>query len=367
MRIGYDAKRLFHNRRGLGNYSRSLVKALGKSYPEEEYFLYTPSAPQDEMSNDFRQMPFHIKTASGLFSWYWRTRGILNDFVRDKIEIYHGLSHELPLGIHNSSVKSVVTVHDTIAFKYPQYFSFIDRNIYQTKLSYAVQSADIVHCISNSTAADVINQFKIDEEKIRVIPPILDEHFLLEDKPVKPKALPEKYYLYVGALGQRKNLMNLLSAWHHSGTDAHLVYIGSGEMSHQLKGLAEDYNENYRFHIYSDVSYAELPAYYAHAEALVYISEYEGFGLPLMEAAAASCPVITSDVSSMPEVLGDTSIQVNPLNVDAIADAIKAFEEMSAEEVNDLKDRARNFIDRYRAEVVSKDVMEMYAPTSPEL
>lgn len=361
MRIGFDAKRLFHNRRGLGNFSRIMVSSLAEYYSDHEYYLYTPSDPGDNLTDDFRQMPFHIRTAHGISKWYWRSRGIISDLKKDQIDVFHGLSHEIPYGIHKSGIFTVVTVHDTIAYKYPQYFSLIDRNIYRHKLKYAVLHADLIQCISQSTAADVLQLFQVPKERIRVIPPILDKIYMVESPPIKPTRLPELYYLYVGALTKRKNLTMLLTAWDKSGTESHLILIGQGPMESHLRKLAKSLNRSQQVHILSGITQSALPAFYAHARALLYISEYEGFGLPLMEAAAASCPVITSDVSSMPEVLGDASIQVNPMDVNSVVDGIKQLEQLSNQERNSLLKKAKNHLQDYSPARVSSRIMtELY-------
>lgn len=352
MRIGYDAKRLFHNRRGVGNYSRILIRTLGAFYPDYEYFLYTPTDPHDDLSKDFRQRPYHIKTAGKKIPWLWRTRGILKDLKRDKIDIYHGLSHELPYGIHKTGIKTVVTVHDMIAFEYPQYYTFFDRNIYQLKLKYALKNANIVHCITQSTADEVQKRFKVPVDKIVIIPPILDERFLVEKTLPKPAGLPDSYYLFVGALTMRKNLIYLVKAWAKSKSKSDLILVGNGPLYHPLKKLATSLDVENRLHILTDIDYDKLPAYYTHARAATYISEYEGFGLPLLEAAASHRPVITSSVSSMPEVLGDASIQVNPHDKKSILDGILKFEKLSDTEIKQMTDTAYNRIQQYRKDAV---------------
>lgn len=358
MRIGYDAKRLFHNRRGLGNYSRSLVGAIGDNYPDAECFLYTPSDPQDSLGKDFRQMPFHIRTSGAMFSSYWRTRGILQDIEEDKLDVYHGLSHELPFGIEKLNLKSIVTVHDIIFYHYPEYFNLIDRKIYKAKLKYALKAADIVHCISRSTAEDVQEIYEVPMDKIRIIPPILDERFLLDEIPEKPRGLPDSYFLYVGALTERKNLVRLVNGWGASETETELVFVGNGSIEGEIKVAAHELEKREKVHFYEDVGHRDLPAYYAHARCLIYVSEYEGFGLPLMEAAATGCPVITSEVSSMPEVLGDASILVNPMKIESISNGIRQLERMNQSEIATLVKNAYNKIQDYRGEFVSKKIWE---------
>ncbi|MGY8989839.1 MAG: hypothetical protein ACKVJA_06235, partial [Flavobacteriales bacterium] len=135
MRIGFDAKRAFYNNTGLGNYSRDAIRILSLFYPDNYYFLYTPKAKKNKRlfflknrETTFVRTPFSF--VGNLFKKYWRTSDIVKDLQLDEIDIFHGLSQELPLGIEKTNIKCVVTIHDLIFIRYPHLFSFIDRKIY---------------------------------------------------------------------------------------------------------------------------------------------------------------------------------------------------------------------------------------------
>ena len=134
MNIGFDAKRAFYNYTGLGNYSRDTIQILSNYYSENNYFLYTPKALKNDRLSFLHQKNIHVKTPNRIMDKslksLWRTSAIKRDLIKDKIDIYHGLSHELPIGINKSNVKSIVTIHDFIFLRYPQFFSAIDNKIY---------------------------------------------------------------------------------------------------------------------------------------------------------------------------------------------------------------------------------------------
>ena len=174
MRIGFDAKRAFLNNTGLGNYSRDTIRVLSNFYPDNKYFLYTPKekgnsrlAFLDNRNNTFVRTPQSLLNKA--LKSYWRSKSIVSDLFNNKIDIYHGLSHELPLGIEKTNIKTVVTIHDLIFIRYPHLFRTIDRKIYYKKFNSACHRADKIIAVSQQTKQDIIDFFLIPEEKIEVI------------------------------------------------------------------------------------------------------------------------------------------------------------------------------------------------------
>ena len=138
MRIGFDAKRAFLNNTGLGNYSRDTIRILSQYYSNNKYFLYTPKNNNNpRLSFILDRKNTFICTPKSLINktlkTYWRSKSIVEDLCNNKIDIYHGLSHELPLGIEKTSIKTVVTMHDLIFMRYPHLFKTLDRKIYYRK------------------------------------------------------------------------------------------------------------------------------------------------------------------------------------------------------------------------------------------
>ncbi|MGN7723125.1 glycosyltransferase family 4 protein [Chitinophaga sp. 22620] len=342
MNIGFDAKRAFQNRTGLGNYSRTLVTSLAAYYPQHHYFLFAPKSkplfkPAAGMRTVLPQKPHHrwLKPV-------WRSRWVVNDLRHHHINIYHGLSAELPFGIHNSGVKSVVTMHDLIFERYPKQYNPIDVYTYRRKAVYACREASRVIAISGQTKADLMEFYRVPEERISVCyqgcdPSFQRQHTADDVKQMKTKyMLPQDYFLYVGSVIERKNLMGIAQALRSlkGKLDLPLVVLGDGtgykkEVKEYLRkeGLEQQViwlNETHKF------AFADLPALYQGALALLYPSMFEGFGIPILEALWSRTPVITSNGSCFAETGGNAALYVDPFQPAAIANAM---EQVVADEV----------------------------------
>ena len=168
MRIGFDAKRAVSNFTGLGNYSRFVISNLMKFYPKNTYKLFIPKFPSDDKINTLSSDETHY-TIKHTKKPFWRTMGIVKDIRREDLDIYHGLSNELPFKINKTKVKSIVTIHDLIFLKFPQFYSLIDRIIYNVKAKYACRVADRIVAVSECTKRDIIKHYKISPDKSEVV------------------------------------------------------------------------------------------------------------------------------------------------------------------------------------------------------
>lgn len=331
MKIGYDAKRFFTNFTGLGNYSRTLVNNYHLAYPADELILFTPS-----IADDVRTTPFIENKSYGIIQpqgWkpFWRSTDIVKDIDHAGVEIYHGLSHELPLGISKLDIGKVVTIHDLI-FKYFQKdYNWLDRRIYDMKWKHSCAASDVIIAISHQTKNDLVNYYNIDERKIKVIyqpadrsfsERVSDEDFLH----VKHKYnLPGKYNLYVGSLISRKNLMLIIKAMQSQkkGDRLPLVIIGQGESYKKLVNVEAQNGgiENLLIWL-GGPSFKDFPALYKGASMMIYPSLHEGFGLPVIEAMHVGIPVITSNQSSLKEAGGEAAKLLDPNNAAELSDAM---------------------------------------------
>ena len=321
MHIGYDAKRAYLNNTGLGNYSRWLIKAMAAYHPENKYGLYTPQVKENRHFNFVNKIPHThtITSKSKLLSSLWRTKGIVKNLKTDGVDLYHGLSHELPIGIKQSGVKSTVSVHDLIFMRYPQYFGLVNRMIYKAKLQYACRAANSIVAISQKTKEDLIELLKVDEEKITVIYQGCDQAFKLHQsdaqrKRVKKKYnLPKRYILTVGTIEERKNLLLLVKSLLHTKSSVPVIVVGKPtNYLNQVKEFISTHNLQSRVSFLHEVSFEELPAFYQLATLFVYPSRYEGFGIPVLEAINSGVPVIAATGSCLEEAGGPDSIYINP-------------------------------------------------------
>lgn len=329
MRIGYEAKRAFLNTTGLGNYSRGVIRMMALDYPDNEYLLYTPKKRRNGLN--FLEGLNNVKTISPkskFFTSLWRSKGVIVDLKRDGVEVYHGLSHELPMGIHTTGIKSVVTVHDLIFVRFPQYFGFVSRKIYGAKVGYACKHADAIVAVSGKTKADLVELLGVDAGKIQVIYQGCDDSFKMRQSlkrktEVKDKYhLPDNYILNVGTIEPRKNLLVLVKALKQL-PDVKLVVIG--KQSPYIKQIRRYIIANQlekRVIFLSNVRFDELPAIYQLASVFVYPSRYEGFGIPVLEALVSGTPVVAATGSCLEEAGGPDSLYVDPDDEKGFADKI---------------------------------------------
>lgn len=332
MIIGFDAKRAFQNMTGLGNYSRMLICGLAKQHKDVYSVLYAPK--MDGYYKTFFTGYANISTRQphGFdkhLPRLWRSFGVSIHMSEDDIDIFHGLSHELPLRLPKG-VKKVVTMHDLIAWRNPEYFSALDAKIHQCKQKSACKNADIIIAISQQTKQDLMHYTGVPEEKIRVLyqscDPIfreeISEKFKNEVK--KDYKLPDRYIICVGTIEKRKNQEAIIAAMHQLPEDLHLVLVGGchGNYRSKLFSSLKSKGLQKRVHLIDDAEFEDFPALYANSLAAVYVSKFEGFGIPILEAMCCGVPVLTSNCSSMPEVGGDAVLYADPNNIDEIASQI---------------------------------------------
>ena len=238
---------------------------------------------------------------------------MVKDLVQNEVQVYHGLSNELPFGIHKTSIASVVTIHDLIQKRYPENYSGIDRRIYNRKVRYAQKYAQKIIVPSVQTKKDLINYFGTDESKIQIIPLGLPK--ILKANELSPHDKP--YILCVSGFSRRKNLVRLVRAYKDSSIkDMDLIIAGQqGDAFKRVQYLSRN-SENIR--IITDLSSQAIADLYAHAEFCVYPSMYEGFGLPVLEAMQHGKTLAVSKTSSLTEVGGDAVIYFDPEKVDSI-------------------------------------------------
>ena len=331
LRIGFDAKRLFANNTGLGNYSRTLVADLFEQFPDNEYVLFTPKIINNSRTKKFLTGDYEICSPRYVPRSLWRSALITRDINKSDIDVFHGLSHELPFGIHKTNTSSVVSIHDLIYKFHPADFPWIDRKVYDYKFRYACHHAEKIIAISFSTKADIMMHYGVPEEKIEVLYQTCSDIFkhdvpesLVEDT-LKHYSLPQNFLLYVGTINEWKNLLAAVKAIHLLGDSLKipLLVVGQGKASKQK---VVEYIEKHK--LQSKVIFApyissdHLPALYQRARIFIFPSRYEGFGIPVIEALSRKTPVITTRMSSLPEAAGQGAHYIDPDDPSTIAEGI---------------------------------------------
>jgi glycosyltransferase involved in cell wall biosynthesis len=336
MKIGFDAKRAFNNKSGLGNYSRNLISGIIKNNPLEDYFLFNSDTSRYKL-HDFLEKKSNIHLVEPQSFWgkefpgWWRSYGITKNANQLNLDLYHGLSNEIPLNSHLMKAKKLITVHDLIFMRYPEFYNAADRKMYTVKTKKSCALADGIVAVSEQTKNDLIEFLDVPKEKIHVIYQTCDENFFYDNEYTTndnspEKLLPDNYILYVGTVEQRKNLLALVRAIHELDKTMQVTLVVVGKETSYLKEVSayvERFGLERRVVFMKSVNNALMPLIYRKAKAFVYPSIYEGFGIPILEALASKVPVITTRGGCFPEAAGPGSVFVDPDNAEELADAIR--------------------------------------------
>jgi len=367
MRIGYDAKRLFCNHRGLGNYSRDLIRILNQYYPENFYDLYTP-----KIKIDFKINPVNtqIIQPDGIYKFLpsslWRSYGIKSDITGLGDDIFHGLSQELPVGIEKVPVKKVITFHDAIFIRYPELYPSTYRKIFTLKNKTSCRIADRIIAISEQSKRDAIEFFNADPGKVEVVYQgcnnIFRQKVTVQEKEKIRTAynLPVDYLLFVGAIEPRKNIGAILKAMCLDKIDIPLVVVGRlTDYTKELVKLSQELNITDQIIFLHQVETGDLPAIYQMAQLFVYPSIFEGFGIPILEALCSETPVITSAGGCFEEAGGAFSRYINPLNAEEIgASLLKVLTDTNLQET--MKKEGLLHATKFTDDKIARHVMSVY-------
>lgn len=327
MNIGFDAKRYFHNQTGLGNYSRDLINELIKGNPNDQFYLFD----KKPSTNDFPQNTHVISPKKKLY--LWREHGIIKDIESNNIDVFHGLSNEIPFGKWNSNIKKVVTIHDAIFKVFPSYYPLLDRTIYNFKTKHAINNSDKIICTSNATANQLKHYYNANSDKlITIYQTCHSSHWEIytenQINAFKIKyQLQRPFILYLSSFQKRKNHLNLLiSLKKTQNKNIHLVFAGKGnETLNSCKQYCAENNLNNQVTFIHDIPLSDLPLLYRSANAFIYPSLIEGFGIPLIEAACAGLPIAASDIEVFKEIAPKDTIYFNPNDPDTIKSSLESL------------------------------------------
>ena len=372
MKIGFDAKRAFYNRRGLGNYARNLIEGLNVYYPHNEYVLYTPVVQRERVEDWYGKYPkIMVREPKGIltrnFGSLWRSYFLADCLKCGGLDIYHGLSHELPFGIEKIAVKKIVTIHDLIFMRYPHLFSIVDRAVYNQKYRYAINKADIIIATSWQTKEDIVKYFHVSEDKIKIVYQSCHPRFYSHcsqskiDAIKKKYLLPDEYALYVGAIEENKNIFSLVCALADiKDSTLQLVLVGQGKSYKNkiVRKIRELKLEN-RVWFVDKALDEDLPALYQGSRFFVYPSFFEGFGIPILEALFSGKAVVTSRSSSMPEAAGPGALYIDPNSIRELREAMDKLASDSAMR-DSLAHEGRHHVEKFHLHESAKSMMNIY-------
>lgn len=379
MRIGFDAYFAFHYKTGVAHYSRNLINSIAAFFPEVELILFTdkrtelyqPSFPNISVIEADKEISF--------YNWL-KSEALPAAIEKEKPDIFHGLDHGLPAGIEKLPLKKVVTVHDLFFETHPQLYSSAAVEYYKHITPIACKTSDIIISISYFTKNELVHRYEVDESKINVCYQTCNQLFfqtVTEERKAELKRqfdLPDNFFLYVGSVIERKNLLHICEAINinKSQSSLPLIVIGEGdEYLQKVESYVEknDLQERVRFISYTkaaknSISFQQakdVPAFHQMALALVYPGFLEGFGIPLIEAFASGLPVITSKTSSLPEVGGDAAYYVDPFDPNDIARALLEIENNESLR-KQMITKGKHIVQNFTQQKCAEAVMQVYKP-----
>ncbi|MCK4649383.1 glycosyltransferase family 4 protein [bacterium] len=336
MKIAIDVRPTVGQFAGIGKYTYNLVREIAKLDRENEYLLYSfflkPfSSNIKEIAKSHPNFSLKASRIPGrLMRFFWDYLKIPIEPFLGKVDVLHVTDYLMP---QVRKAKLVVTIHDVTPLSLPQYHNRYTRTYIRNKLLSIAERADRIIAVSENTKRDIMSSLSIPESKIKVIYEAIDESYhpiediKFLDRIRKRYTLPDKFILHVGTIEPRKNITRLIKAFatlkKMKSLKHKLVIAGQkgwryDDIFREVKDL--DLESEVIFIGY--VSEEDLPGLYNAAQVFVYPSLYEGFGLAPLEAMACGTPVICSNTSSLPEVVGDAANVVDPYNTDEMARAI---------------------------------------------
>lgn len=379
IKIGFDAKRAYCNYRGLGSYSRLLIEGLiqlrrdcFKSVPLE-LFLMTPKITLENMLN----WPFQLSDIESVYRvmpqgllkiWpeFWRGYAQIKKWEELNLDIYHGLSHELPWSLKShSKTKTVVTIHDLIFLRQPDLYPWWDRSVYIKKVQHSCRVADSIVAISEQAKRDLMELMQMPGEKIKVIYQAVHPRYGKNEK----KSITENvqnqvpYFLFVGALEDRKNVLRLIQAFaefNSKESGYQLVIVGKGRLEKSIHELISKLSLIDKVKLKTNVMPEDLPFLYQNSIAVVYPSLLEGFGLPIVEAMMSETLVLTSKGSCFPEAGGSSAFYADPLSIDDIKEKMLEVVSLSSVERQVRIHQGLNYVQKFHWKNAANELLLHY-------
>lgn len=304
MRVGMDISQLAH-RGGVATYTQNLSLELAKHKELEMVYFY--SSLRKPYRGGLKNVKKYRLPPTLFEMLFNRWRNVSIERFLGPMDVFHSSDWTQP----PTKSKKVTTYHDVIPLKYPPWSHPKIVAVHKRRLKLVEKEIDCVIAVSQSTKKDLLEVSNIPEEKITVVYEAAGEQYRPQSKEKvedfkKRMGLPDNFILAIGGVGSRRNLERIKEA-----TRGYNLVIAGVNLS--------------------DLSSEEFPLLYAAAEILLYPSFYEGFGLPILEAQACGCPVVTSNVSAMPEVAGKGAILVDPYSTEDIIRGIRGVREIREE------------------------------------
>ncbi len=364
MRIGIDIQTAINKPTGVGQYVINLVHELARLDGDERFSLFYFDFKRRFKGLGIRNPRFELNPIRFMPGRFYNQLSENLGFpdirrLAGHCDLYHFpnfIIHPLKRG------KAVVTVHDLSFARFPQYAESSNLKRLDKRFQYTLERADAIIAVSKFSKRELTEMYGVEPERIEVI---YQGVTVVPAKQIK-ESLPSNYFIFVGTIEPRKNLGRLLEAWRivrsrMTGKWKHKLLIAGAEgwgcasirEQAREKGIEDD------LITLGYVEKEDLPALYRGAEALVFPSIYEGFGLPPLEAMAQGTPVISSSKASLPEVVGEAAIMFDPYNPDEIADAIIRIAE-DRKLRDELISRGKERVKSFSWQKTARETLELY-------
>jgi len=332
MHVAIDARYVATTQSGVGMYTANLVQALAALDSENRYtYIIRHGQPPLRVGENFTPWTTRISFENHWVGDLWQNCYLPFKLRARQADLFHGPAVFLPLT--KLGFRTVVTIHDLVAFRFPETVPVKYGLYMRLMIRLAVRSADRVIAASLQTRDDLVERLRVPAEKIAVIHEGLDQSFQPVRNPARLAEVRRRdglrgpYILFVGNLEPRKNLVRLIEAFGRLKARHTLPHqlIVAGKRGWLYRSIFEAVE---RLGLRDDVIFTgyvpaeDLPALYAMADLFAFPSLYEGFGLPVLEAMACGTPVLTARTGSLPEVAGEAAWYVDPLDVEALADGM---------------------------------------------
>ena len=321
MRIGVDARPLAYPKAGIAVYLDHLLDVLQQYDNKNTYYLIS-NAPIDFQVRNPKWHKVEGRFRKKMLSTLWMQLITPFCMIKYKLDLFWSPRHHLPVFMPRR-VKSVLTIHDLVHRLYPHTMPLTHLIVDRLFMGLSIRKADRIIAVSKATSAAIRKSYRVNDEKMKTIYHGVPK---LKHKIKRMPDLPAKYFLFVGTLEPRKNIERTVKAFQSVVSQNHNVHLvivgGKGWKNHPFHRLIRSNPLNRYIHLTDYITPDKLSSVYANAIGLVYPSLCEGFGFPILEAMSIGIPVITSDCSSMAEIAGDAAVLVDPLNADAIAEAM---------------------------------------------
>jgi len=369
MRLGLLTYGLDRPLSGIARYTVELVRALARVEPAPEMFLLTAGEPAVLGSaNGYTRLPLR---GCRLLPALITLGNVLIPYAsrRARLQVIHDPTGVTPFLFGAGEARIVVTIHDVFVYSCPGTNTLLDTLIYRYWLPRLLPRVDAVITVSQTSKGDIIRYLRVSTAKIHVIAEGVGtayRHLPAEEvSKIKTRySLPERFILFVGSLEKRKNLLRLLEAYNRLSAWSgrwHLVIVGARNFwkSTPVTQTVEKLNLRSCVQFTGYIAEDDLPALYNAADLFVFPSLYEGFGLPPLEAMACGTPVVCSNAASLPEVVGDAAIMVDPYDVEGLAEAmLRVLTDASLRE--ELRERGLERAKQFTWEHTARETLKVY-------